>query len=110
FHLIETDQRCFSVFEMDFMFEKKRIRMHDFGFTIEEQDVVEDPVWPGYMMLGSPVTTMTSLGRAMYDVVDSALGVIRGTSEVVCTVEDAYQAQRVCAALAEDFIAGDQTE
>ena len=43
-----SDERLFSLIEIDLLFEKNRFRIHDFGAGIEQFHIREDQLFPGY--------------------------------------------------------------
>jgi predicted dehydrogenase len=43
-----SEERLFSLIEIDLLFEKNRLRIHDFGASIEQYHIMEDQLFPGY--------------------------------------------------------------
>ncbi len=50
-HLIPIDERIFSIFEADLIFEKARFRFIDNSFKLERYKLGEDSNFPGYVSL-----------------------------------------------------------
>lgn len=50
-HLQASNEKAYSVFEIDFLFEKGRFRFHHSGLRLEESVVKEDSVFPNYFEL-----------------------------------------------------------
>jgi predicted dehydrogenase len=98
-----VDQRHFGIFEIDMLFAKGRIRLIDSGRTLEEYEVIENPVWHGYKSLRSLGARDTSLTKAMLMAVENIYGIIHGTEKPQCTLEDAYTAQLICSGIKESL-------
>lgn len=103
FFLQHVDCRNFTMFEMDMLFEKKRIRIYDLGFKVEEYDVLESSVFGGYRNIIKTDDYGTSLEKAMYN---AAGNIYRNLSEgqgLKCTAEDGYRALKVSMAIKESL-------
>lgn len=96
-----VDCRPYSVFELELFFEKKRLRILDAGFIIEELDVQEDPVFPGYRRLESVSIRTTSLGQAMYFAAENIYEYLVANRPLRCTLEDGFRVLEVCQRLRE---------
>jgi len=76
--LLPGDERAFSIFELDLLFERGRYRFHHSGMKLTIQAPVEDPVFPGYLELLDEVTFETgfvgSLSQLLSDSVDWLAG------------------------------------
>ncbi len=66
--LVAADERCFSLFELDLVFEKGRYRYTLGGMNLERYGVLPDPVFAGYQELQVIGTERTGLDHAMADV------------------------------------------
>lgn len=55
------DHRSYTLFELDFCFENKRIRLTNRAFDIQKLTPVEDPVFPGYRVLDSSLPVQTGV-------------------------------------------------
>lgn len=98
--LIVGDERQFSLFEIDLLFEHARVRYSQSGMRIERFEVLPDPVFPGYRELQTVASGETGLGHAMRHVYRLIADVLDGRAEPPGDVRDAFAAQRVCQALA----------
>ncbi|KKW21927.1 MAG: hypothetical protein A2W52_01005 [Candidatus Taylorbacteria bacterium RIFCSPHIGHO2_02_49_25] len=96
FHLMSGDERRYSIFEIDILFEKRRVRFIDFGFCVSIQKVTSDPRYAGYQCLGKPVIKSTSLDRAMVVLVDNAVLHLRRQSPLLCGIDDSLETQKIC--------------
>jgi hypothetical protein len=90
------DERKYSIFELDILFEKCRIRLVDSGFYISVQKVGNDRRYAGYQCLYNPVNKKTSLNGAMFALVDNAVQHLSRGQLLIGRVEDAAKTQRVC--------------
>jgi len=91
------DERAFTIFEMDIIGSKGRIRILESGNIIEIFSVVDDPFYSGYqgLCVFSKLEGMTDvLLHVVEDVVDS----ITHKREPRCTGEDAVRALRIAIA------------
>lgn len=96
FYLQHIDCNLFSIFELDMFFEKKRIKMQDLGFVIEEYDVTESDIFAGYKNLGKTGENRTSLGKAMYYAVKNIYDFLTEGATIKCSVFDGCKAVEVC--------------
>lgn len=80
--LVAGDERKFSLFEIDLIFERERVRYTQSGLKIERQVVKPDPVFPGYFELYGDGVGDSELKRAlsglMEAVADQLDGVVDG--------------------------------
>jgi predicted dehydrogenase len=103
FFLMHGDGRSYSFMEFDIIAHKKRIRFIDDGFTVEIQDIVPDPMFPGFQTLGKAESRKTHMADAMVELVAHAVRVIDGTEEPRSTLENAIKTQEACFAFAKDL-------
>ena len=97
FLLQGLDCRCYTVFEMDLLFEKARIRMVDSGFAVEMYDVIDSEIFSGYRVLSAGKRQAVDLGGALYEAAGDLYGYLSAGSELACTGEDAVRALAICA-------------
>jgi predicted dehydrogenase len=100
FYMLGSDYRRFSLFELDVVGTQGRIRIHDKGWQIDTETVVEDARAPGYRML-QPVSHLTTgLDGMLSRAVEQLLDVYQQQADApACTVDDAVQVMRVVDAL-----------
>lgn len=90
-HLIHGDAKRYTVFEVDLLMEKGRIRFVEEGRFIEVQRVVGDLLFHGYRALGRVVRTRTKLDRALPALYDHVIRVFEGRDKNMCSVDDAIK-------------------
>ncbi len=90
------DSKYVTVFEADLYFEKARIRILDGGFLIEEYILGQDKTFKGYIKLHLNKTIKTSLNLGLYYAVDNLYQAVAYNKQPICTIEDAYKAQKIC--------------
>ena len=103
FHLQIFDQRKYSIFEMDILFEKSRIRLVDFGFKILSQKVEKNPLYAGYYSLSKEARQKTKLDKALLNLVDNAILHIQEGAPLICSINEALKTQKVCEQLLIDL-------
>jgi len=96
FYLMNGDERCFSLFEFEILTEKGRLRFIDEGFSLITQEIIPDPIFKGYRILGSPKIQKTKLINAMPSLIEHAVMVLDGKEVIRSTVEDAIATQEAC--------------
>lgn len=96
FHLMAGDERAYSIFEIDILFEKRRVRLIDSGFYVSVQRVKSDSRYRGYQCLGRSVTEKTSLDRAMCALVDTAVLHLTQGKLLLSSGENAVKTQKIC--------------
>ncbi len=101
FFMKDVDCSLYSVFELDLLFEKKRVRIIDLGFKIEIYEVYENEVFKGYKKLKKVEEIETSLGKALSFVVENISDFLEKKVELKCCVNDAYKAMQICLELKE---------
>ncbi len=92
FFLNAINCKKFTIFEADFIFEKARIRIVDYGFVIEKYFVKNDEIFAGYKKLALKKSISTSLGLAMYNAFDNIANFLTKKEPLKCSVEDGYKA------------------
>lgn len=79
FSIVTGDERKFSVFELDLLFSKARIRLPDFARRLEIFSVRKDPLSPGYLSLdGKATSTDTNLPMALSGLYSHVLDLMAG--------------------------------
>ncbi|MDO8482063.1 MAG: Gfo/Idh/MocA family oxidoreductase [bacterium] len=101
FYLIAGDERCFSLFEFEILLQKKRLRFVDDGFSLVSQNIVSDPVFKGYRVLGNETVRKTGLIRSMSLLMENAVAVLDGKEKPTSPLEEAIETERTCFRLKE---------
>lgn len=92
-----------TMFEIDMVFEKARVRLKDSGFGLELYELRESEKFRGYKNLELSLDTETSLGRSLELAALNIYGYLQGEQELRCTLEDAYDTMEVCELLRSDL-------
>jgi len=95
-YVMAGDDREYSFFQLDIVCEKSRLYFSDLGFLFTEQQVINDPVYKGYKILGKSKTRKTNFDKAMINMVSNAVGHISVGEPLVCDAEDAMETQKIC--------------
>lgn len=96
FHLMAGDERSYSFFEVDILFEKKRVKIIDPGFLYSIQSVVADPIYAGFKCLDNPKILKTTLDNAITNLVKEAVDYLEKKSPLTSGLLNALQTQEVC--------------
>jgi predicted dehydrogenase len=96
FLLRHIDCRKFDVFELDLTFEKKRIRIRDFGGIIEEYSLGDNSVYTGYRTLNKGAEYQTEHRSAMYHAISNIHNNLEFGETLVCTLEESLETVRTC--------------
>lgn len=86
----------YTIFEIELLFEKARIRIIDAGFKIEIYEVANNSLFKGYRKLVKKDEINTSLGNAMENAVINIYNSLSFNEKLKCTLEDGYRALEVC--------------
>jgi len=83
--------RKYSIFEIDLLFEKKRIRIYDSGYKIEEYDVQENKIYKGYTNIVKTAEVDTSLHNALYNAAENIYKHLTEGQNLKCSIEDGFK-------------------
>lgn len=86
----------YTIFEIELLFEKSRIRIIDSGFKIEINEVLGNSLFEGYRNLVKGDEINTSLGNAMENAVTNIYNNLSFNEELKCTLENGYRAIEIC--------------
>lgn len=101
FHLRNIDCRKFDIFELDLVFEKKRIRIRDLGAVMEEYSVGDDDVFKGYRTLNKDAEYPTEHRRAMQHAVANIRNNLERDEPLACTLEDGLATLKACSRISQ---------
>jgi len=96
FFLQYVDCSKYTIFELDLLFENKRIRVVNSGFEIEEHSVMESDMYTGYRYMVKTGTIHTSLAQALYHAADNIYGYLTDGQKIACGIEDGCRALEIC--------------
>jgi len=88
--------KLYKIIEMDFCFEKARLRILDGGLFIEEYLIESDKFFKGYKIPVLAKKVRTKLTRALYFSVDNLYNAITKNKAILCTVKDGYSVHKLC--------------
>lgn len=71
FLMQSVDCRCYTIFEMDLLFERGRLRLVDSAYAVEEYAVEESALFSGYRILAGRGKGESALDSALCAVADS---------------------------------------
>lgn len=94
-----VDCRCYTIFELDLLFEWARIRLTDAGFEMQRYEVKESATFTGYFNLALADARPTGLGAAMGHAVGQLYAHLSSGAPLCCTGLDGLRAQQVAAAI-----------
>lgn len=100
FVMQHVDPKLYTVFEIDLLFAKGRIRIVDSGFKIEIQRIMKDDRFQGYKNIEKEKEYLTSLDRALYFCADGIARFLRRGCPLACSFEDGLKNMEVCDRLA----------
>lgn len=103
--LVAGDERLFSLFEIDLLFEKRRYRFHHSGLSLDSFEVKDDPVFPGYRELFATHSGPSELGTSLSHMVQNLADSLDGKAGLRCEAASVIGTQAVCEALAHAPIA-----
>lgn len=86
----------YTIFELELLFEHKRIRIVDSGFKIEEYGVLDSKIFSGYKNLFKGKEYETELNKAMLNAVINIYNNLVYDEDLKCTLEDGYKDMEVC--------------
>jgi len=101
FFLQSIDCRAYTIFEMDLLFERRRVRLIDSGFVIEEYEIRESPVFAGYKNPVMASEQKTSLGRSIYHAAENIYQHLNKGDVLLCGLDDGVNVLSLCRQLKE---------
>ena len=100
-NLIAADERRYSIFEIDLIFERARYRFTHSGMNVEIQEPKKDPFFEGYTELAVVESCMTGLSTSLENLMNVSADYLDGGSLPTNTAEDALKTQEICTQLVE---------
>jgi len=102
FYLCHIDSRKFHVFELDLIFERKRIRICELGTIIEEYSVGNNRLFEGYRTLNKDAEYATEHPKAMYHAIANIRDNLDRNEPLVCTLEESLGAVKTCSRILQE--------
>jgi predicted dehydrogenase len=97
--LHSCDENSYSLFEMDIIGMKGRIRISDSGNTIDYYAVTEDPNYSGYKALKLMKTDREGLGDVVLHAVNDLVSCLDNGTQPLCTGLDGIKAIEIASAI-----------
>ena len=95
-YLMGIDSRSVTVFEMDLMFEKARIRILNGGQVIESYSVAESENFSGYRNYKLFDTVFVDYSSALIGLYDNVYGFLNNKEKLLCDLEDGLNVLKIC--------------
>lgn len=96
FIMTAVDCRSYTLFEMDLLFELKRVRLVDGGAVLELYEVRDSDMFAGFRVLSGAECSATGLDDALSAAVTSLYDYLTAGVPLSCTGEDGLRALTVC--------------
>ncbi|WP_276620280.1 Gfo/Idh/MocA family protein [Syntrophomonas wolfei] len=96
FFLQSIDCRAYTIFEMDLLFERRRVRLIDSGFVIEEYEIRESPLFAGYRNPLVVSEQRTSLSKSIYYAAENIYQHLDKGEELLCRLDDGVKVLSLC--------------
>jgi len=101
-HILGADERKYSVFDLDILFEKARFYFTKFGNELIFYEVKIDGISSGYKKLEQVCSYKTD-DQGILNAVSNLINAVEGREELVCSGADALAAQKICHMLLEEY-------
>ncbi len=99
--LIGGDERNFSIFELDLVFEKGRYRFTQSGMYYERYSIQPDPIFRGYAELIVDYAGKTELTKAMANMMSALLDYLEGVRPLRNSARESLPTQYICELMAQ---------
>ena len=96
FFMQVVDCRLYSIFELDLLFEKRRIRFKDNGFTIENFQIRENDFFRGYFEMSQCNMVDTTLYRSLFSSATNIFRYLTVGESLKCNFDDGYRTLIEC--------------
>jgi predicted dehydrogenase len=96
FYLRHISCQKFELFELDLLFEKKRIRLCELGGLIEEYSVGENSIFKGYCTLNKDAEYATQHSRAIYHAIANMRANLDRDEPLVCPLDESLDTAKTC--------------
>jgi len=96
FFMHHVNSNLYTIFEIDLLFERARIRIVDSGFKIERHLKKKNLIYPDYYNVVKDQEIDTSLGTSCYRAVDNIHNFLKGRAKLLCDGEEALKDIKLC--------------
>ncbi len=91
-----VDSRLYTIFELDMLFEKARVRMVESGHKLEIYGLEKNKRYTGYTVMSLQKTITTSLRRSLSFAVENLYHWLAEGQSPISTVDEAFTVQKIC--------------
>lgn len=91
-----VDSRLYTMFELDLLFEKARVRMIESGHKFEVYGLEGSKKYLGHTVMSPKEIISTSLGRSLSFTVENLYHWLEGDQSPISTVDEAFSVQKIC--------------
>lgn len=99
FYLKAIDCALFTIFEIDLLFDRSRLRIINSGFNIEKYHIEESSVFRGYKQLVRKDEITTTFGKSIYYAIDNIFQFLNNGDPIKCSAVDGLKAMKICSQL-----------
>ena len=95
-YFIPTDEECFTLFEMELIGAKGKVKYYNGGTHYDWWEVVDDPIIDNYRKLETnPKKITTNMDKYQYFVYENIAENIKGERELDCSAKDALETAKI---------------
>lgn len=91
-----TPQGLFTIFELDLLFEKKRVQLTDGCSRITEYDIKEDKQYKGHKGFHKESEYSVDMTTALVNAVEHIYDIINVRQQPICSLKDCDETMRLC--------------
>ena len=100
-HLVATNARDYTLFELEIIGSKKTVTMRDGGLNWSSRNIIDNPRFNGYKNLDKDKYSKGKYLEAMSIAVENIYDVITKDKELFCTGHEACEVHKICSDLSE---------
>jgi len=102
-HIVPADERKYSIFDLDLLFEDGRFYLSEFGNRITYYKAIDSLNPKGYRELRLSDTKDIGLTGTILKAVENLINAVEGKEELLCSGVHALATQKVCCNLLEKY-------
>lgn len=96
FYMVAVDCRVATIFEMDLLFEKARVRILDGGNSIETYAIEDSEIYAGYKNYKLLSTQKVNYSEAMEGLLKNVEGFLERDERLLCDLTDGIKVLNIC--------------
>ena len=101
FYLMAGNEKKYSIFELDVLLERQRVRFVNSGSEIITQEPEKDDLYKDG--LGRAIKKKTKLADALLNLIDNAIGYFERGEALMCDINEAMRTQQICELLLKEW-------